>query len=431
MTGRGSGAALRVLFLTTDFVWPPNSGGRIRTLSQLQVMSSLPQVGRIRFFSMPETEVGSDHRAALMREVPKLELIEPVFHPIHLFRHPRYVPRVLWLRAVRGVPYVAGKWDSPAVRETLRHELLLREFDVVWLDGLGIAHYLPLVRTAQPSARVVLDQHNVESDRFAQFARRQQGLRRLVAEAEWRAAERYERDSLRAVDAVGAISSDDARVYRQLAGVEPLTVPQVVPFARRAAAAEPEHRFCWVGTLTWEPNARGLDWFCREVWPRIRRRLPDAAFEIAGSGLRTDASGAVLVPPAWRAPGITTLGFVEDVTPVYERSAAMLVPTLGGTGIRMKLLEAFRNGAPVVTTPDGAAGLPIESGREAFVEAEADAFAARAVELATRAGLRHRLREAGYAFLERHNGFPEAQAVMRALLGSAPAPLRVNELQAS
>jgi len=420
---------MRVLFLTTEFVWPAIGGGRLGSMSQLQALSSLPEVEHIRFFSIYETGVTAEDRDGLMRAVPKLELIEPVFHPVHLFRHPRYVPRVAWLRVIRGIPYVVGKWDSPTVREALERELLERDFEVVWLDGLGIAHYLPLVRTLQPNARVVLRQFNIESDRFAQFARHQRGLKRLVAEKEWRAARRYERDTLRAVDAVGVVSDDDVATCRQLAGVEALNVPHLVPFTRRAAPATPGPRFCWVGNLTWESNVRGLDWFCDDVWPRIRERLPEAALEIVGSGLQTDSDGSVIAPSPWRRPGIATLGFVDDVAALYERSAAMVAPILGGTGIRIKLLEAFRHGVPVVTTPDGAAGLPVETGREAFVEAEAGAFAERAIELATSAAARHRLREAGYAFLERHNGLTEVQAVVSALLGSTSAPRHVSELR--
>jgi glycosyltransferase involved in cell wall biosynthesis len=411
---------VRILFLSTDFVWPADSGGRVRTLSQLRVLSSLAEVEHIRFFSMRESNIAVEQRDALARQVPKLDVAEPVFHPIHLLRHPRYVPHVAWLRLARGVPYVAGKWDSPAVRAAVRRELESRAYDVVWLNGLGIARYLPLARSLQPRARVVLDQHNVESDRFVQFARRQRGLRRLVADAEARAARRWERDVLRAVDAVGAISRDDARAYRELAGVEALTVPQLVPLAERKAEAEGPG-FCWVGNLSWGPNARGLDWFCDEVWPRVRARLPDATVEIVGSGLAMDAGGNAIAPTAWRAPGITTLGFVADLAPVYARSIAMVAPILGGAGIRIKLLEAFRYGVPAVTTPDGAAGLPIEPGREAFVESDAEAFAERLLQLATSRATRERLRDAGYAFLARHNQVAEAQAAVSSLLGCSEA----------
>jgi glycosyltransferase involved in cell wall biosynthesis len=406
---------LQVLYVTADFPWPPSSGGPIRTLSQIRVLASLPEVERVCYFGLREREVEAAECDALAREIPKLEVLAPVFHPIHLFAHPRYVPRVAWLRLF-GVPYFVGKWESPAVRRALEHTLAER-WDVVWVSGIGMARYLPLMRQLQPRARVVLDQHDVENDKFAQLVRRHRGIKKLAAEAEWKAARRFERDALRAVDAVAAISDDDARMFADMADVEAVTVPQVVPFARRAERAKADPRFCYAGNLRWTPNVRGLDWFCQEVWPLIRSRLGEATFEIAGTRLPLDARGRPVPRPTWRVPGVTTLGFVPDLGKVYERSAALAAPSFGGTGVRIKLLEAFRHGIPVVTTPDGAAGLSIERGREAFIESDPREFASRAVELATSRDARERLREAAYAYLGRRHALGVAQAAVRRVLG--------------
>ncbi|HEV8468136.1 MAG TPA: glycosyltransferase family 4 protein [Candidatus Limnocylindria bacterium] len=410
---------VRIFFIAPDFVWPSVRGGHVRVLSQLRVLTSLPEVEYVRVFWLREEPVTPEQRDGLSRAMPKLDVREPVFHPIHLARHPRYVPRVAWLRIAHGVPYVAGKWESPTVRRALEAELREGRFDAVWLGALGTARYLPLVRLLVPRARVVLDEHNVESDIWEQFARRQRGVRRAVAETEWRATRRFEREVLREVDAVGAISAEDARAYRDLAGVEAHYVPQVVPFVARAPAASTGRQICFVGTLNWHPNELGLNWFCEAVWPLVRARLPDATFEIAGSGLPIDGAGSPLAPAAWRAPGVTTLGFLPDLRPLYERAAVMVAPILGGSGVRMKLLEAFQSGVPVVTTPEGARGLAIAPGREAFVEGDPDAFAARVVEVATSATLQQRMREAGYAYLVRHHGLAPAQRVVRVLLGLA------------
>ena len=408
---------MRVLHLSADFLWPAGDGGRLRSVAQLRALSSLPEVERIDMFCLCEEEISAERRAELMREIPKLAIFEPVFHPVHLFRHRRYVPRVVLLRAVRGIPYMAAKWDSPAVRAALRRALAGRTFDVVWVNGLGMAYYLPLIREILPGVRVVIDQHNVESDRFAEFARRQRGLRRLVADAEWRLARKYERDLLREVDAVGAISESDARGLRELAGVDPQIVRQIVSIAPRVGSDVDAPRICYAGKLSWEPNARGVDWFCREVWPLVRARLPDATLELCGAGLPTDARGQQIAPPAWRASGITMLGFISDMPSVYGRSAAMIAPLFGAFGISVKLLEAFRHGIPVVTTPDGAWGLEIETGREAYIESEPAAFAARVVELATSPATRARLRAAAYAFLDQRHGLLAAQAAVRQLVG--------------
>ena len=410
-------ANVRIFFSAPDFAWPPVRGGHVRVLSQLRVLASLPEVDRVRMFWLREDRDAWAECDALEAAVPKLTVAAPVFHPIHLRRYPRYAPRVAWLRLAHGVPYVAAKWESPGVRRALGAELSDGRFDVIWLGALGTSRYLPLMRRLAPDARVILDGHNVESDIWREFALRQRGVRRVLVEAEWRATRTYERAVLRAVDAVSAISEEDARGYRELAGVDALHVPQVVPFVRRPATSAPGPRVCFVGTLSWHPNVMGLDWFCREVWPLVRDRLADATLEIAGSGLTTDAYGAPVVPTAWRADGISTLGFVPDLSGLYERSAVMVAPILGGSGVRMKLLEAFQNGVPVITTPEGARGLAIDSGREAFIEAEPAAFAARVIEVVGAGGLQQRLRDAGYDYLERHHGLEPARRVVRALLG--------------
>jgi len=416
---------MRILHLSADFLWPAGDGGRLRSIAQLRVLSSIPEVEHIAMFCLCEEEIGAERRADLEREIPKLAVLDPVFHPVHLFRHRRYVPRVVLLRVLRGIPYLAAKWDSPAVARALRRELAGREFDVVWINGLGMAYYLPLIHELLPMARVVLDQHNVESDRFVEFARRQRGLRRMVADAEARAAIRYERSTLRAADAVGAISESDARGLRELAGVDARVVPHVVSIASHIERAPEAGRLCYAGKLSWEPNVRGVDWFCREVWPIVRQRLPDATLEIAGAGLPTDASGRQIAPPAWRAPGITMLGFRKDIDAVYARSAAMIAPLFGPFGISIKLLEAFRHGIPVVTTPDGAWGLPVENGRDLFIESEPSAFAARVVELATSRASRARLQAAAYSYLERHHALATAQASVRELVGLGNSSPRV------
>jgi glycosyltransferase involved in cell wall biosynthesis len=408
---------MRVLHLTTEFPWPPTSGGSVRTVKQLELIASLPEVRAIATLSVAEKDVPEPARDGFARAVPKLRVLPPVFHPVHLFDFKRYVPRVALLRAVAGVPYLAGKWDSRAYRRLLRRELAGTPVDVVYLDHLGMARYLPEIKVERPHCRIVLDQHNVESEFFGQFAARKKGLVRLAGRAEHRASVRFEKKALAAADAVVAISSEDARHFDALAGIRAHVVPVVMPFERRARVAPAEPRFCYVGNLRWQPNVAGLDWFCREVWPAIRRRVPDATLEIAGVGLERDASGRLPVPDAWKVPGVETVGFLEDLEPLYARSTAMLAPILGGSGVRMKLLEGFRAGMPVVTTPDGALGLPLTDGEEALVAKDPTAFAERAARLAEEPALRERLRDGGYRYLERHHSLAAAQGAMRRVLG--------------
>jgi len=410
---------MRVIHLTTEFPWPATSGGSVRTVSQLRILASLPEVESVTLLSVAEHPVSSADQRGLAEAIPKLRVVEPIFHPVHLFDFKRYVPRVVFLRALRGVPYLAGKWDSRAIRKALRRELSHSAVDVVYVDHLGMARYLPEVKLERPSARTVLDQHNVESDFFKQFAERKTGPKKLVAKAEHRAAAKFEKESLRAVDAVVAISGEDAKHFDELASVRAHVVPMVLPFDRKPRPRPSTNNLCYVGNLRWHPNVAGLDWFCRDVWPEIRKRVPDATFEIAGVGLKPDASGKLPVPEAWKVPGVTTVGFLDDLEPLYQRSLAMLAPVFGGSGVRVKMLEGFRAGMPVVTTPDGAFGLPLRDGHEAMIAGDPRGFADRVEQLASDEDLRQRVRDGGYHYLEEHHSLAAAQGVMRKVLGIA------------
>lgn len=408
---------MRVLHLTTEFPWPARSGGPVRTLSQLGILASLPEIAHVTVTSLAEEPLDATRLAGLEAALPKVRAAPPVFHPIHLWDFPAYVPRVLALRAL-GVPYLAGKFDSPRVRALVRAELVGLAPDVVYLDHLAMAQYLEDARELAPRARVVLDQHNLESEFFDQYAKRQRGPKRVAARLEADQAARYERRVLRAVDAVVAISPDDAAHFRRLSGVEPHVVPQVVAFTRRTRAAAEGRRFCYVGNLRWHPNVAGLDWLCAEVWPKVRASAPDAELEIAGIGLPTGPDGAPIVPDAWKVPGVRTLGFLDDLEPLYARAQAMVAPVFGGSGVRMKLLEGMRAGMPIVTTKDSAHGLPLESGRELLVADDAAAFADAMLRLLGDPALGQRLQEGSYAYLERHHSLAAAQGVMRRALGT-------------
>jgi glycosyltransferase involved in cell wall biosynthesis len=221
---------------------------------------------------------------------------------------------------------------------------------------------------------------------------------------------------------VVAISDADARCFERVAGVRAQVVPVVMQAQRRVRPRPSRPHFCYVGSLRWRPNVAGLDWLCREVWPKVRARLPDATFEIAGVDLEPDAHGVLPVPAAWRVPGVETVGFIADLEPLYARSLALLAPVRGGSGVRIKVLEGFRAGLPVITTPDGASGLPLTDGREALIAGDAEGIAERAVRLAQDDALREGLRDRAYAYLERHHGAAAAQEGLRGALGiSSPS----------
>jgi glycosyltransferase involved in cell wall biosynthesis len=143
----------------------------------------------------------------------------------------------------------------------------------------------------------------------------------------------------------------------------------------------------FAGLLTYEPNIDAARFLVTDVLPRLRRHHPDAEVRLVGTYDRrvTDLAGR---------RGVTLAGGVPDMTPELARADVAAVPIRFGGGTRVKILEAFAHGIPVVSTLAGAEGLDVIAGEHLVIADDAQAFAdacARALD----GDVRHGLRAAG------------------------------------
>ena len=81
------------------------------------------------------------------------------------------------------------------------------------------------------------------------------------------------------------------------------------------------------------------------------------------------------------ADHLDMLGYVEDIRQPFARHAVFVCPILSGSGVRVKLLEAFAAGIPVVSTRVGAEGLATEDGEFCSLADDPVLFAERVLEL--------------------------------------------------
>jgi len=261
-----------------------------------------------------------------------------------------------------------------------------RRFDVVHALRLAV---LPFARAAAGEARHV-DLDDVEPKTYRRLA----ALHRLVgdgerAEAMEREALRYEpleEEALESWDRVYVCSEPDRDELAARARAEVRVLPNVV--AVPPAVAPPggggPFRLLFVGNLGYFPNQDGVRWLCDEVLPELRAAAP-APFRVVAVGGGWDD------PP--RAPELELAGAVPDVGPWYRDADAAVVPLRAGGGTRIKILEAFAHGVPVVSTPLGAEGLAVEDGTHLLVAEDPEGFARRCAELMERPALADGLRD--------------------------------------
>jgi len=190
-------------------------------------------------------------------------------------------------------------------------------------------------------------------------------------------------------------------------------LPNVLPPPTRPVGVRRDPlTILFVGTLSYLPNEDGVGHFIRDILPLIRSRLPDVRLRVVGAG--PPERPALLV-----ADGVDVVGAVPDVGPEFARAGQLVVPLRAGSGTRIKILEAFNHGTPVVSTTIGAAGLDLSDGDQALIADAPQAFADRCLRVMTDDQERDRLSSRAADWVERHHSIGVMRERLEAALDDA------------
>ncbi len=270
-----------------------------------------------------------------------------------------------------GRSYHVERFISQAFAQQLA-EILQREiFDIVLLETIYLAPYVPLIRQ-HSRARIALRTHNVESEIWERIAGHSHFLKHQYLHLQAQRLRRFEQAHIHDCDLLVGISERDVATFRSWGFQQPAVV---VPIGVDAEAYTPDERsfeqplsLCFIGSLDWLPNVEGLHWFLREVWtPLLAPAFPDLTFHIAGRNT-----------PAWvrqlRLPRVYVYGEVPDAAAFLNAHPVLVVPLLSGGGMRAKIVEAMALGRVVLSTSVGLEGVSAQHGVEALVADDAPAF---------------------------------------------------------
>lgn len=253
-----------------------------------------------------------------------------------------------------GRSYILRKLGGAPVDAALR--ALAPGCDEVWLEGAYPGLWLPRLRELAPGASVVLRAHNVEHELLARVATQRRLATAWLLRREARLIRAFERQVVRDVDRVLAITARDAVELTRLAERDVETLPLLVDVDRLAAARplEDPPELVLAGHFGWPPNRDGAAWLLREVWPAVAARHPGARLVLVGH-----SAPPALGRLAARA-GVAMTGLVDDVAPYYAGARLVLAPLRSGSGVRVKVVEALATGARVLATTQGAEGVDFD-----------------------------------------------------------------------
>jgi glycosyltransferase involved in cell wall biosynthesis len=280
------------------------------------------------------------------------------------------------------LPPAAARYASPAIRDRIAALVDAHGIDVVLLEYTEMGQFA----AAAAAARTVLVEHDLS---FRSYARqRSVGIHHRPEAADvlgrsrgdWLRRDYLELTACDQVDQIHVMSAADGRLLgRRLADGDRRirVIPNGVDTRhfRTPDPGNPRHHALFVGSFPHLPNQDALDYLLREIWPLVRRRLPDARLSVAGAR-----------PPRWvldtdGRDGVSVVGEVPDLAPLYRSHRLLAVPIRAGSGTRLKILEAMASGLPVVSTTIGAEGIEASPDRHLLVADEPISFAAAVTSL--------------------------------------------------
>lgn len=332
-----------ILSVTSELPWPLDTGGKIRTF---HLQYALAKVFDVRLI----VPVASTDETAIKRlKEHGINVIPVMVGPRQRLTEAGKVLKAM----ISGKPYVLFQRHYHAkVRKALLKAALDKLPDLLYLDHLD-SH---LYRSLLPSVPSLLDLHNIYSLIVDRFALEQRNLiKRFYFQRETKLLRQVEQQLSRDTNIAFAVSQSEVEHYKRLGARSVHLIPngvdcslyQQIPCGRQCDNV----KLLFLGTMSWGPNAHAASFLIESVLPEIRKKHANAELWIVGRNPPAD------VLRYHGREGVHVTGGVPEIFPYYQDAQFLVVPLESGGGTRLKILEAFAAGLPVISTPVGVEGI--------------------------------------------------------------------------
>ncbi len=345
---------LRVLFVSPYPILPPVHGGGVFMYQTLRELVRLAEV----------------HVVALLDYPHQLAENEPLRD---LCASAEFLVRMEGLSSYMGsiVPHAVREFQNGDLDWLIHRQIYTRRIDVLQLEYTPLGQYIGAYRRIA----AILFEHDIYFQSIARGFGRVLGVGKLTARFEYLRALRYELRTLPRCDRVQVCTLENkeylASFLPQIRGKLQEGLRAGIDTARYNPVRPPPEpdTMLFLGGFRHSPNAIAVEWFARKVMPHILAARPTARLVVIGADPPPPHAFADL------GSAMEILGFVDDIRAALARYAVFVCPILNGSGVRVKLLEAFAAGIPTVSTYIGAEGLARKDGEFCRLADDPEEFA--------------------------------------------------------
>jgi len=261
-----------------------------------------------------------------------------------------------------------------------------------WQPGIVQLEFTQMAVYAEdcPPAKTLLVEHDITYDLYAQMVRQKPDWQTRQEHKRWL---KFEKNAWKHVNTVITMSKKDRKMVTGARHTKTLeNGVDIERFSPSTDVAEPA-RILFIGSFAHLPNILAMEWFLREVWPKLAHLNPTLHL-ICGSRYQfhlerfRDRATVDL-----DQPGIEVEDFVSDVRPAYRRAAVVIAPLRASAGTNIKIMEAMAMGKAIVSTTGGVHGLDVKDGTDVVIADLGHEMAAAIADLFTNTAKRRFLEQ--------------------------------------
>jgi glycosyltransferase involved in cell wall biosynthesis len=402
-------------FFVTMMIYPPIGGEFLRNWQNINIMRQFGPVGVFSIFNQAS-------------QIPALDGIEFWHH--YNFTEVE-TPRSRFEQALQWIRQSGLTYYCPYLRAAAKTlEQLLTQFqpDLVIFEQLWLYPYLPTVKSylkGRP-CRLIFDAHNIEAPLYQVTKCSDRGLRsRLRRNLHVPQIQASERNLIEQADQVWLCSVTDHLQLDALYGLrsQVYVIPNGVDLAcydsiRSGQLVIPNgldncgHNVLFMANFAHLPNADAAHLLIHAIYPQLQAIDSDCRLLLVGRH-----PTHMMLAAAQQNPRIIVTGEIPDVKPYLAAASVMIVPLRQGSGTRLKILEAFAAGCPVVSTVKGAEGLTVKDGEHLLIRNDTEMIVLGVLELWSNPVLPKQLVDAAYKLVR-------SQYAWKAITGSIEVALQ-------
>jgi sugar transferase (PEP-CTERM/EpsH1 system associated) len=369
---------MRVLVLTSKFVWPLTDGAIIRNFNLLRETARHHDVVLLSFLFDPNDRERFDDIKPYCEKIVGVDLERPKSGTI--------------MNAIAGSvgsrPFILREYLRREMASALEKTVVEEKIDVIHAHFLHMGQYL----IDRKSAAVVYDAHNLEHVLWERLSKNWTNpLKKTFANLQYERLIKWQQKMADCSEVCVTLSDEDREEYLRISpDADVITVPNGadIEFWNPSPDEVEPDSIIYFGNLSWYPQADAAIHFHDDILPRVRAEIPGVKFYIVGQN-----------PPesVKRLAGekVIVTGFVDDIREYIARAAVVVMPLRVGAGTKHRIFHALGMEKAMVASSVAAEGIALTHGETAMLADDPEPFANHVITLLKNPDLRVQLGKSG------------------------------------